>query len=79
MCAANKGARGAVRFGRDAAGIDHHHIGGCGTLPQAVPGGDQMAGDGFAIRARRPAAKVLDVESRHLQSSLAFELAPDIQ
>jgi hypothetical protein len=63
MRAADEGARRAVGFGRHTAGIHHHNVGGEGLAFGKCP---QVAGDGFAVSARRAASEVLDVKAGHL-------------
>ena len=71
--AADEGAGRAVSLGRDAAGVDHHHIGE-GGLALAEAGSAQAIGNCLAIGAGSTAAEVLDVEgSRHSFSLKATE------
>jgi hypothetical protein len=72
--AADEGARGAVCFCRDAAGVDDDKVGDCGiTFSEARSA--QAAADCLAIGAGRSASEVFHVEFRHDFSLVPFGCA----
>jgi len=64
---ADEGASGAVRFGGDAAGIHHNHVGG-GWMTFVEPRCAQPAADRLAIGARCPASEMFHMKFRHIPS-----------
>jgi hypothetical protein len=76
MCAADKGTGGTIGFGRYAASVNDDDIGGKRLAFGKRP---QMSGNGLAIRARRPAAEVLDGKTRHCPSLVGFSVRRDSQ
>lgn len=67
MSTANIGTGFAIRFGRDAASVDHDNFGGI-RIACCAGGCFEACSDGFAVGARCTAAEVLNVETGHSSS-----------